>query len=230
MRLHLIAIAGCALLGVAAPATAQNSPTRSAARQATVTGMVVDSAEHPLANAAVEATDASGKVEGTVRTTADGRFTLGQLPTGAKLTFTARRMGYAEEQSGPTTVPDTGLVLRFVMTRLPPMLATVLSTAPSSNDYRVTVADITSHHNDYITIRGYLARWRPRMLGDRWKNCTGRTQPPLRIYMNGQHAAPWDLNAHMISDVSEMRYFDCWNANSQLRNVLAIDLKQGIAP
>jgi len=116
------------------------------------------------------------------------------------------------------------------------LLAAIESRASASVPvaYKVTPANVESHHNDQIRILDFLQRWRPRMLGDRYKMCGGirgtKTKDPLRIYVNGQRVAWWDLQTYYASDIQEARYYDCNNAQSELRNILVIDLKSGVEP
>jgi len=73
-----------------------------------VTGSVRDSADRPLANVRITATDVSGKAVATVRSGSTGLFAFDSLPSRAKYTFAARRIGFAESVTEPMTVPDTG--------------------------------------------------------------------------------------------------------------------------
>ncbi|MDQ6830934.1 MAG: hypothetical protein M3081_18880, partial [Gemmatimonadota bacterium] len=129
-------------------------------------------------------------------------------------------------------------------------LPTVEVTAiPVVADYRLSAADVAARHDESSDIGAFLDRWKPRMLGDEWKQC--KVMKPtsshsgskrylrslqfhdadsLRIYINGVHAAPWDLDEIRARDVLEARYFDCHEKDPLLRNALVIVLKPGAAP
>jgi hypothetical protein len=221
-------VAVMAILGLAFPAAAQRSPPpRAALGVARIAGSVADSAGHPVSDAVVEAHDTSGRVLKTVRTAPDGKFVLGELSALSAYGVAVRRIGFEPFELPSITLPDTGLVLRVVLKSLAALLPAIENSATVPRDYRATAADVEKTHNDFVSILQYLRRWKPRMLSDGYKLCG---DPPLRIYMNGQRAVSWDLDVHLISDVAEMRYFDCWQKDQKLRNVLAIDLKPGISP
>ncbi len=240
---------GIVIVSALALASAQAILAQAQAGTALARGHVRNLLKQGLPDVVVEAGDASGHLAASAHTDADGAFVLRALLPGGTYIFSARRIGYTREITAPKVIPanDT-LALDLTLTNAATQLPTVEVTAVPRNEYRMTDAEIASRYDAVTDIGPFLARWKPRMLGDYWKQCAQLRPPPartgqgrgnvsrgdhdadsLKIYINGIRAAPWDLDEIRAKDVLEARYFSCNEQDPMLRNALVISLKANVS-
>ncbi|MDQ6829620.1 MAG: carboxypeptidase-like regulatory domain-containing protein [Gemmatimonadota bacterium] len=230
---------------MSAPSVLAQTPRGTAIARGHVTNLL----KQPLPEVVVEAGDSAGHLAASAHTDADGAYVIRGLRSGATYIFSARRIGYAREITAPKMIPSSDtLSLDFGLTNAATQLPTVEVTALPRPEYRVTDQEIASRHDDVSDIGPFLERWKPRMLGDSWKMCSTLVPPrmrtgqgrgnisrgntdalPLKVYVNGVRAAPWDLLEIRAKDVLEARYFDCNDRDPMLRNSLIIALKPNVA-
>lgn len=192
------------------------------------------------------------------RTTTDslGRFTLGDLPSGQPLVFTARKVGYAVAASNPVTLKDgESQQLEFHLDKA------------ALTPVRVIARRNAAYHIDSTAIAklptrdalGVVLNYKPRMLGDVYKQCAPDTShlvygdsnmyrkplkywggdpshvlPQFRLIINGiwhgERSAKDILASTDADDIAEMNYVSCDDRDMpDLRNALMIVLKPGVA-
>jgi len=220
-----------------------------------VRGVVVDTVGKPIAQASVVITGSRGADSGRVvvsATTDDrGRFFLAKVPARTPLIVTARKVGYGAASGKSISFTTDTTEIRFELSTVE--LNTVYITASMPAAYRIDSTEINKRSvTDALDV---VMRYKPRMLGDGYKNCPQdtshltvdtryypkpprsmlgySTEPRFQLYINGilhMEQGAKDILARIpAKDILEMRYVDCWDrATPRLRNSLIVILKPGV--
>ena len=163
LRLSYIA-AVCTLLCISREVSAQQP------QHPLVRGVVVDSANDPVSGVEVSASDSTHTVVATVRSDKNGEFSLRSLTPNTPYIFTARRLGFAQGVSKSIMLRaiDT-LNLHFTLDAAATTLPSVSVTAQVNPAYRIDATEIDRH--PVIDALDVVLNYRPRMLGDAYKEC-----------------------------------------------------------
>jgi hypothetical protein len=163
------------LLPLASMARAQD------AQHAFAHGMVVDSHKAPLAEAEVLVLDSANKVVGTGRTDNTGEFTLGGLIPKTAYLFSVRKIGFTAGAAKMVT-PQAGdtLWVDVMLQGATPQLNAVNVTANANAAYHIDSTEIAKQAVENGL--DVVLKYRPRMLGDAYKECrpdTSHLGPPV---------------------------------------------------
>jgi hypothetical protein len=231
---------------------------QASAQRASAKGVVVDTTGTAIPDVQVIVSYATRPKNDTTRviakatTDASGKFTISGLPSGKPLVFMARKLGYTPIASKAVTLQSGEMQeLEFQMEKS--VLETVRVTAQRNKAYYIDSIAIAK-----LPVRnalGVVLNYRPRMLGDVYKECVNDTShltyesasfyrppltfrgnptyyPPFRLFINGilhNEQGAKDILARLdADDISEMNYVDCWNKETpRLQNSLFVVLKPG---
>jgi hypothetical protein len=206
-----------------------------------VRGVVVDSVNDPVSGVEVSAADSAHIVVATVRSDKNGAFSLRSLAPNTSYVFTARHVGFAQGVSHPIALRaiDT-LNLHFTLDATAATLPSVSVTTKINPAYRIDTDEIARY--PVVDALDVVLNYRPRMLGDAYKECRPDTshltfraprtsallprlaspgdtigQLPPRLYVNGilhqELGMKNILSEIQAGDIAEMHYIDCWDTS-----------------
>jgi hypothetical protein len=168
-------------------------PAVAFAQNATLRGIVTDTAGRPLSDAQVDMWTATSKVNetprvlATARTDSAGRYRIANVASRSPFILTIRKIGYDHAISGVlTALPGESLEFNFRLAV--PSLPAIVIAGTIAPAYRIDAAEISKH--PVVDGLDVVLRYRPRMLGDDYKHCP-RDQAPLIVADSVKYKFEW---------------------------------------
>lgn len=206
----------------------------------TLTVVVSQSDDSPIADADVVFVPASGRATSIARTDSSGRVEIA-FPddAGFPATIVVRKIGYATQRR-TIAQRDVGPIVRIALSSVTAIdTVRVRAERLGSRDYLLTARDITSSNRTIRSLYEALGKLRPQMLGDSYR-CP--RDPVTNVWINGRRVfftlTPMNTgrNVRVIGvpsvarsggestvesilasvkpeHVSEVRYQNCWDTS-----------------